>query len=386
MPHRFNTARQMLVTKRQLIAALTLGAVGVVPTQSWANTQFTVTDLLDRRVSFDKQPEKFVVASYLPTFFMVGGASVLSRVVGIARDGWEKARVAEYKRFTEAFSDLKTIPSVGGYHDSVLNVERIIGLRPDVVLVDCLQADANAARLRLLEKAGIRVVVLDYHSMRPERHVRSTQILGRLLGREDRSNALCDRYLGVLKTIEERLKTIPETQKNQRVYLENGSNGVSRYGNTYNSEFLWGGMLKQLQARNIAADMKMSYGILDREYVISQNPEVLFIAGSVWINNAQTDQMHMGLTVTPEDAQHRLNGFVRREHWQKLSAIKTKRVHAVDHGSIRSMLDHAFFMYMAQVLYPETFADFDADKEIRSIYQTYLPELDSSGTYVLQWR
>ena len=154
--------------------------------------------------------------------------------------------------------------------------------------------------------------------------------------------------------------------------------------NSYNQSVLWGGILKRLGANNIAADMPAPYASLSREFVLSKNPGIIFIAGSIWQNAAENDQMQMGLMVTREQALKRLSGFIKRPFWDKLQAVRDNRVYGVDHGSLRSMLDYTFSLFMAQVIYSGLFDDFDPEAEIHAFYKRYLPEVDSSGTFTLR--
>ncbi|MFR0875879.1 MAG: iron ABC transporter permease, partial [Bilophila wadsworthia] len=104
----------------------------------------------------------FVVANYIANFLMVGGAGSLDKVVGMTFDGWEETRYGEYVVYTETFPKLKAIPSIGGYHDNILDSEKILSLRPDVLLVGRSQFADNNQKIDIFEKAGIKVVVLDY--------------------------------------------------------------------------------------------------------------------------------------------------------------------------------------------------------------------------------
>ncbi len=368
---------------------LTLGALATfaVATPSWAAESFTpfeVKDLAGRTVKVEKAPQRFVVANYIANFLMVGGAKSLDSVVAMTQDGWIETRRGEYEVLTQAFPKIKEIPSIGGYHDNILNSEKILALRPDVVLINTSQYADNSQRVEIFEKAGIRVVVLDYHAMKQANHIQSTQILGKLLGRELVAKAQSDRYAEVINTIDSRIALLPDSAKHKRVYIEAGTKGVGEYGNSYNGSVLWGAIVKNLQGANIAENMKQPYSPLDREFVLAQNPQVIVMAGSIWHNANESDQMRMGLTVDEATAQARLAGFAKRPLWEKLSAVQTGDVYAVDHGSLRCMMDYTFSMFLAKVLYPETFADFNPKVELEMFYKTYLPEVDARGTFFIQ--
>lgn len=376
----FNSERRFYL-KAAAAATLSLNW----PALAFSQTPFLqLTDLAGRSVVLSRKPQRFVVANYIANFLFVGGAKAVDQIVGITADGWESTRYAEYVRLTQAFAQLKNIPSIGGYHDDILNTEKILSLKPDVVILGQTQYAQNAQRLRLLEKAGIAVVVLDYHAMTLQNHVKSTQLLGKLLNRESVAEEQINRYTETIQTIQTRIAKTDNKAKQVPVYVECGNLGVGSYGNSYNKTVLWGGILRRLQANNIAADMPAPYASLSREFVLAKNPGIIFIAGSIWQNAAENDQMRMGLMVPRTEALQRLSGFIRRPLWDRLQAVKNNRVYGVDHGSLRSMLDYTFSLFMAQVIYPGLFDDFDPEAEIQAFYKRYLPEVDSSGTFTLK--
>lgn len=376
----------MFGSRRFYLKALSASVLNLtLPCMTFAEAPFLrLTDLLNRSVVLTEKPQRFVVANYIANFLFVGGAQVIDQIVGLTADGWQSTRYAEYVRLTEAFPKLKDIPSIGGYHDDILNTEKILSFKPDVLIVGKTQFAQNAQRLDLLKKAGISVVVLDYHAMTLENHVKSTLLLGKLLNREKAADEQIKRYSEVIQTIQTRIAKADAQLKKTPVYVECGNLGVGSYGNSYNQSVLWGGILKRLGANNIAADMPAPYASLSREFVLSKNPGIIFIAGSIWQNAAENDQMQMGLMVTREQALKRLSGFIKRPFWDRLQAVRDNRVYGVDHGSLRSMMDYTLSLFMAQVIYPGLFEDFDPEAEIHAFYKRYLPEVDSSGTFTLR--
>ncbi len=351
---------------------------------SAAAAPLTVTDLENRTVTLKDTPQRIVVGNYILNFLMVGGAESLKKVVALPQDGWQATRFGEYTALTKSFPEIKKIPSIGGYHDNILNTEKIISLKPDLLLINKSQYADNNKRIEVLQKAGIPTVVLDYHALTAANHTQSTKILGELLNQKSTAESLNRRYLEIADIVRERVSKLPESAKARRVYVETGSKGPGEYGNTYNKGVLWGGILNQLQANNIAADMKQPYAALSREYVLAHNPQIVVITGSIWQGAHDTDQMRMGLSVSPKEAQSRLRGFAARPEWKTLEAVKTGEIYGVDHGSLRSMVDYTYLMDLAKIIYPETFADFDPLAEYNRFWKTYLPEVDGSGTFFIK--
>ena len=344
---------------------------------------FDITDLEGQKYHFEKAPKTFVVANYIANFMMVGGANSLDKVIALTKDGWEDTRYGEYQVFTQSFPKMKELPSIGGYHDDILNAERILALHPDVLLIGKTQYAENNQRIKTFQKAGIKVIVLDYHAMTVENHTKSTEILGKLLGREKIAQEQNKTYKESLEHVKKTIAALPEKDKHARVYMETGSKGVNRYGNSYNKDVLWGAILKNIQAENLAENSPQPYMALDKEYVISKNPQYIFIGGSIWRNQSGGDQMRMGFTVAENEAQQRLKGFTERAGWSRLDAVKNNQVYGVDHGSLRNMADYTFTQYIAKALYPESFKNIDPLKNFNDYYKTYLPELRCDGTFMI---
>lgn len=47
---------------------------------------------------------------------------------------------------------MKDLPSIGGYHDDILNAEKILSLQPDVLLIGRTQYAENSQRLKRSKK------------------------------------------------------------------------------------------------------------------------------------------------------------------------------------------------------------------------------------------
>lgn len=348
---------------------------------------YTFTDLAERQITIDKRPETFIVGNYILNFMLIGGEDSLEKVVGMPLDGWEETRFGEYSAMTASFPELLTKTSIGGYHDDVLDAELILTSHPDVLLINLSQYTENETSVPVFEKAGIKVVVLDYHKLKMENHLKSTEILGCLLGKEDVAAGMISDYTFAVDLVQSRLADAKEPAR--QVYMELGNKGPGEYGNSYTG-CLWGSIIANAGGINLAdqvLDPQEGYGPLDREFVLSRNPDIIIIGGSIWTgDNTDNDQMRMGLTVDSSTARERLNGFTARDGWSALKAVQNGEVYGVDHGSLRFMGDYVYTEAIAKMIYPELFEDIDPQAEMERFYAKYLPELDHTGTYYIKWK
>lgn len=347
--------RDVIIVLGYLFLAIML-ATGC--THKHTSAAITFTDLAEREIQLEKIPQKIIVADYIVNFMMVGGAESLDKVVGMTLDGWENTRYGEYTVFTQAFPQLKGgedgIVSVGGYHDYTLNTELIVSLSPDVIIMSPSQFIENNQNIAVFDRAGISVVVLDYHSQKLDYHTKSTEILGVLLDRKQIAQEQNEAYISAINEVKERIATLPEEQKNKKVYVELGNKGTGEYGNSYSNTMLWGAIVNQIGADNLGAGISKGYGVLDKEFILTSDPDVIFIAGSIWSGDNHNDQMQMGFTVDEETAQQRLAGFANRPEWANMKAVKNGEIYGVDHGSLRNMIDYTL-RSLWQSLYIRTY-------------------------------
>ena len=359
-------------------------AQGAAVSSPEENGAFSLTDISGRESHFDKRPETIAVANYIFNFLLVGGRDSLSSVVVLTKDGWEDTRYGEYTALTEAYPEIEDIPSIGGYHDDVLNSERILELNPDCILINRSQYTENETSIPVWEAAGIRVIVLDYHKMSLENDVQSTEILGKLLGREETAKELNDSYTNGIQMVEDRVSALPDSEKNVKAYVELGNLGPGPIGNSYDG-ILWGAILDNIGAANLAkGKLGEGYGALDQEYIVDQNPEKIIIGGSIWTGDTESSQMRMGFTVSESEAQERLRPFCERAWWQGVNAVKNGEIYGVDHGSLRNALDYTFTEYLAKIVYPDAFSDLDPQEEYEKMLKKYLPEITEPGTFMIK--
>ena len=78
-----------------------------------------------------------------------------------------------------------------------------------------------------------------------------------------------------LKTCIGRLPALPDSAKHKTVYMELGNKGIGEYGNSYNKDVLWGAILKNLGADNLAENATQPYAPLDTEFVLASNPQLI---------------------------------------------------------------------------------------------------------------
>ncbi len=176
-----------------------------------------------------------------------------------------------------------------------VDVERILALKPDLVLATSLTDPRDVKKLRDL---GIRVVVFPQPKSFQDL-CRQFILLGRLLGKEKEARAIVSSVQAQVAKIQVRVAGL----KKPRVFVEIGARPLfTATGDSFVNDFirLAGGI-------NIAAHAKS--GLYSREKVLEENPDVILI-------------VTMGIV-----------GEREKEAWEKfrtIKAVKEGRVYVVD--------------------------------------------------------
>ena len=201
------------------------------------------------------------------------------------------------------------------------NLEKIVSLRPDLVLAISL---TKLRDIKKMKELGLRVVSFPQAESFQGLCEQFLE-LGRISGKEKEAQKIINNAKLQAGQIQNRIKGLPKT----RVFVQIGAEPLYAAGkDSFINDFIkYGGGI------NVAGDFRS--GIWSREKVIQQNPEVIIIAT-------------MGISGKKE-------GLV----WDKfkaLSAVKNKRVYAVDSYGICSPTPENFsqgLKKIAAMLHPE---------------------------------
>ncbi|MEL7281049.1 MAG: ABC transporter substrate-binding protein [Pseudomonadota bacterium] len=360
---------------RRLFGGL-VGAALLLPLPALAQT-ITVTDVLDRQVEIPENPQRILLGFYFEDTFAVGGPDVYERVVGISRDAWEGWRGLQWKAYVEAVPRIDEIADVGEVDAGTFSLEAALATQPDVAIIAAWQYDVLGDAVGRMEDAGVPVVVLDYNAQQVEKHVASTLALGAILGEEERAKELADLYAGAHADVAAR---VAKADSKPRVYVELGRKGADEVDNSYGNT-MWGALIDSAGGENIAMEQVAKWGPLSPEYVLAQNPEFVFFAGSGWLSRDKA--VIMGPGIGAEKVHARMEPYLGRPGWDNLSAVSTGEVHALYHGGARTLYDFAFFQYIAKTLHPELFEDVDPQANLTAFFEDYMP-ISFDGTYMTQ--
>lgn len=345
---------------------------------AWSAT-IEVTDALGRKVKVTSPVQRVALNFNFEEYTAVAGKDNWAKVVGISRAPFEGWRPVIFSRYATVIPNLQAMPDIGHSDDGTFSAEKVIALKPDVMFIAEWTYKALQTAREQIEAAGIPIVVIDYNAQLLDRHLSSTRAIGKVMGTEARAEELAKlyerEYNGVLARI---AKAGGPSRK--KVYVELGQAGADTVGNSY-SGTMWGKLLTTLGAVNVA-DGKLPgpWGPVNAEAVIADNPDLIFIAGSSWVNKPKA--VKTGYEATPEITRKTLEPYAQRAGWANLKAVKNGEVHAIEHGLCRTLFDFVAMQYIAKRLYPDAFKDVDPEAAFKAYHAKYLP-VAYAGTWML---
>ncbi|WP_431282270.1 ABC transporter substrate-binding protein [Humitalea sp. 24SJ18S-53] len=364
-------------TRRGLLGGLGAAAL---PLPAFAQNR-TITDALGREVTIRPRPERVVVMFNYEEFTAIAGTAGWDRVAGMNRIVWEGWRPAIFSRYSAVIPALARMPDVGNTDEGTFGAEKVISLRPDLLMMPAWAWNAAETVRTQIAAAGIPILVFDYNAQTLERHVASTRAIGAAMGTPDRAEALVERYRRNMGEILDRAQRAGGAP---RVHLELGQGGPGVIGNSYAASTMWGRIFATLGARNIAEGrIPGSYGPISAEAVLAADPQVLFIGASSWANRPLA--VRTGYGVAPEETRRGLAPYAARPGWAGLTAIRRGELHAMEHGLCRTLFDDTATLYIAQRLWPGVFEGADPVAALADYHARFLP-VAFSGTWMLPWR
>ncbi len=342
-----------------------------------------VTDLAGRTVAVASPVERYVISEgrYLPLIALLRPDDPLAGLVGMMNPlGWTQPGLEAqlFERYPEA-RDLPLF-ALGGA-DSV-SVEQIIELRPELAILGLSDHGPGAESfelIRQLEESGTAIVFIDFRLDPLNNTIPSIELLGRLLGAEERAAEYVDFYRQRLDRIAERATEVATRPK---VFLQ---------AHPGRFECCWGmadGMLGPVVG--FVGGANISNAVAPgptaqhtAEFLLVEDPDVWIGTASGTLEEflAGGTPVTLGDDVPPEMAEASLARYLAAPEFRHMSAVTNGRAHAIWHNFYNSPFNIVAFEAFATWIQPELFADLEPHATLQEIYDRFLP-FEREGTYM----
>jgi len=347
------------------------------PAAPLAQESITVTDVAGRMVTV-KRPVKRVI---------LGEGRQLLALALLHPDpvsimaGWpgdlQRQDTVTYDLYRKRFPGLDQVPIIGRGSADTFSIEQALAAQPDLAILSGGYGPSSHSSdiLRRLEAAGIAVVFVDFVARPLENTVPSMELLGKVLGQEDRAAAFIDFYRSRMERIAGRLR---EADPPKPTVLMHAHAGLQDCCNSPSRATI-GAFIDAAGGDNIAVEViKQPFGKLNLEYVIARNPQVYVGTGGIHMQG--TGGLVMGPGI-PEDVSRKFLGeVVERPGIAQLDAVKNGRVYGLWHLFNNMPLNVLAVEALAKWFHPKLFADIDPDASLRELNEKFLP-VPMKGTY-----
>jgi len=310
----------MRIDRRALITGL--WAALLAPRRACAAT---VTDGAGRAVAVPAHVQRVFPAGPPAAIFLYTLAPELLL-------GWPRANRPEEREFL--LPDVGGRPEVGRItgRGNTANLEVVLALKPDLILdVGSVSPTYVSLAERVQQQTGIPYALLDG---RFDGIPLGYRTLGALIGRREQGEAFARSAEDTIKTITQRVGTIPP-ERRPRVYYARGPRGLETgLGGSINVETI------ELIARNVADDTRGGLANVSIEQVLLWNPEIIVTIDHDFAANVLSDPA-----------------------WAPVAAVRARRVHLspklpfgwVDFPPTVNRLIGLW--WLAKILYPDLFPE-----------------------------
>lgn len=282
-------------------------ATSVPPTPTPAAQ--TVTDDVGRNVIIKGVPQRIV--SLAPSNTEVLYALGLgARVVGVTE-------------FCNYPPEAKEKPKIGGF--SKIDLERVVGLNPDLVLATNIHAKSVVPEL---EKRGITVVVVEPKNVNDV--LAKITFIGKLTGASESAAKLTAQMQARIDAVTSKVATV---KTKPRVFYEIDKSLYTPGPGSFIDD-----MIVKAGGINIAADAKGSYVRLTPEAIIAKDPEVILLGDMLFGESPDSVRARPG--------------------WANISAVKNGRIVPIPNEDVISRPGPRIvegLELIARALYPELF-------------------------------
>ena len=234
------------------------------------------------------------------------------------------------------------------HQEGSVNGEELLEIEADLAIISYSLAESDG-EVEKLDKLGIPYIVIDYTSI--EELKKAIGVMGEVFGKQEKADAYLAFFDDTVRLVEERLKHLPESQRQEVYHSVNEATRTDPKGGICEEIMERAGVKDISVTRGLTAEGKNVYVTLEELY--NWDPETILA------NESSVTQY-----------------ILSDSKWEGLTAVKNKRVYTLPVGATRwghpgSMEAHMGILAIAERIYPEQFRDFDMQQYVYEYYRDY---------------
>ena len=304
----------------------------------------TVIDSAEKIVSV-RMPVERIVALPSGTVETMRSLKLESdKIVGINK--WNKEDKLYYPVISEMAEDL------GSY--SSPDYEKLLKLKPDIVIQ---YSDPKYEEIvNKITETDSNITILRFDCWKPSSYFNEVRKLGYILGKRDEADEFIMFYEGLLNTIMDKVKAIPENDR-PTVYFELGDTPYMTTGN----KGAWHTTLEMAGGKNLFGDLSESNFNTDAEEVMKRNPD-FFLKKEYPEGGYDSDNITEMISERDE--------LLNRTELANVTAVKNGQVYLIDSSVFASPSYVIGIAYMAKWFHSDIFKELDPT----AMHKEYLEE------------
>jgi iron complex transport system substrate-binding protein len=307
------------------------------------NSSILVTDALGTTIIFSQPVQRIICQNGLAAEILIDiGAG--NRIVGVTDTAMKEPYL---------MNQIPQAKSIGEIRNP--DLEKIVDLHPDVFIAygDSGSIPGNIDKILA---ANITVLYVKIYDIRDTAN--ETRILGKITGREPNAEEFIQFTETYQSLIERRIRNVSSSES-PKVYLEQLVDYMVTHQGSSGDY-----VLNFIHARNIAGNISVPYAIVDPEWVIDQDPDIII------------KQVTRGQNVT--DAR---NDILNRPGFSRMHAVSNRRVYALSSNMLSGPRQIVGILYLAKAVYPDRFTDIDPEAVLHQYAEKFMPGSDPENLF-----
>ncbi|MCP3445804.1 ABC transporter substrate-binding protein [Bradyrhizobium sp. CCGUVB14] len=357
-----------------LIALLPTAAFAGDPSLTQTQAPLTVTDIAGRQVTLNAPVKRMLLGEGRQLYLIASlePKNPLAHVVAWRTD-LIAADPATYAQYLEVFPELANLPSFKGQEDSLIDIESTIIQKPDVVLLnlEAVEANKDANYIEKLAALNIPVLYIDFRHRPLENTEPTIRLLGRIMGREARSEEIIAFRRQAMAAVGDVLAA--KQPKRPNVFVERIGGYSQDCCLSFGAEN-FGKYVELAGGHNIGDIIPSTFGQISPEHVIVADPEHVVVTSADW--KAYVPGGHwipLGPGADPRVTRKKLEWFVTRDAYTGIAAKKTRNFHGIWHQFYNSPYEFVAVQQLAKWFHPDLFADLDPNATFAEYHRRFLP-------------
>ena len=299
---------------------------------------YSVTDVRGRTIKFEKAPERIATVDkpFPSIIYAIDGRT--DKIVG---SNPSSIKALEESVLKNMYPELANANTKWVSKDSVVNVEELLKLKPDVVFI----YSNGKKEIEKMEAAGLKVVALkraEFDSIKE-----NIKIISEVLKKKERGDLLVEYMDKGINEVASKLAEIKDEDKPKVVeFYSDMKIAVNQYNHWMNPS----------GAYNPAHKLEGKLAEVDMEQMLLWNPDIIYLGN-------QSDLM-------PEDF---IENKQEGRDWSIINAVANKQVYKIPIGVYRwdppGVETPLMVKWAAKIQYPQLFSDMDMEVELKKYFE-----------------